>query len=248
MVIRDTSLLAKIVVCGAAWVLPIITSFTALGLNLYHPVSGNWCWIQAKPIYLRYLLTHMWRFLFIILSTAIYIYIYIWVNRHFKAMRLLGSPNDGSDATDAELGRKHRPVNLVPEDGTKSATLVASTNHHPKPSPSSRDGVVINQSFTLNESYVKERSPNPAPPVPITGATDTETYIKRTLLLNAYPIMYILLWIPGIANRLAEASGHPSRALAIMQASTQYIGLANAVTYGLNERVLGQLKTLFLGD
>ena len=79
------------------------------------------------------------------------------------------------------------------------------------------------------------------------NARRNEAMVKRTLLLNAYPIAYILLWIPGIANRFAEASGHTSRALAIMQCSTQFVGLANAITYGINERVLEQLRELFWG-
>ncbi|KAK6522422.1 hypothetical protein TWF281_002983 [Arthrobotrys megalospora] len=66
--------------------------------------------------------------------------------------------------------------------------------------------------------------------------------VRRILLLNAYPAMYILLWIPGIVNRLIEASGGKSSAMQILQASTQFVGLANAITYGWNERVWRQLK------
>ncbi|EGX48813.1 hypothetical protein AOL_s00079g452 [Orbilia oligospora ATCC 24927] len=66
--------------------------------------------------------------------------------------------------------------------------------------------------------------------------------VRRILLLNAYPAMYILLWIPGIINRLIEASGGKSSVMQIMQASTQFVGLANAITYGWNERVWRQLK------
>ncbi|KAK0439991.1 uncharacterized protein EV420DRAFT_1228021, partial [Desarmillaria tabescens] len=62
-------------------------------------------------------------------------------------------------------------------------------------------------------------------------------HISKMLLLNAYPIAYIVLWIPGICNRLVEASGHSSRVLQIMQASTQFVGFANALTYGWNENV-----------
>ena len=69
--------------------------------------------------------------------------------------------------------------------------------------------------------------------------------IQRVLLLNAYPLAYIILWIPGIANRLIEATGHSSSVVQILQASTQLVGLANAVTYGWNERVAKQLKEQF---
>lgn len=58
-----------------------------------------------------------------------------------------------------------------------------------------------------------------------------EFQIQKLLLLNAYPIAYILLWIPGILNRVAELSGHKVRALAIAQSSTQFVGLANSCKY-----------------
>ncbi|KKY21044.1 putative glucose receptor git3 [Diplodia seriata] len=62
-----------------------------------------------------------------------------------------------------------------------------------------------------------------------------EREIWRMLLLNAYPIFYILLWMPGIVNRIAEATGHQYKWLQIMQCATQYVGLANALTYGYKE-------------
>lgn len=63
-----------------------------------------------------------------------------------------------------------------------------------------------------------------------------EREIKRMLLLNAYPIMYVILWIPGLVNRFMEATGNTSqsRVLAALQSSSQFVGLANALTYGFN--------------
>lgn len=72
-----------------------------------------------------------------------------------------------------------------------------------------------------------------------------EREIKRMLLLNAYPIMYVILWIPGLVNRFLEASGTtPSntRVLAALQASSQFVGLANAVTYGFNTALRTRVK------
>lgn len=69
-----------------------------------------------------------------------------------------------------------------------------------------------------------------------------EKEIRRMLLLNAYPILYIILWAPGMINRLVEASGHKSRVLTILQCSTQFIGLANAITYGFNEHLRKAVK------
>lgn len=66
-------------------------------------------------------------------------------------------------------------------------------------------------------------------------ARQAERDVKRALLMNGYPIMYVILWIPGLTNRILEANGSDSgRVLAILQCSTQYIGFANSVTYGLS--------------
>src|SRR6266550_7969504 len=69
--------------------------------------------------------------------------------------------------------------------------------------------------------------------------------IQRTLLLNAYPLAYIILWIPGIVNRLIEATGRKSMVMQLLQATWQLVGLANALTYGWNEKVATQLRKRF---
>ncbi|OHE94061.1 hypothetical protein CORC01_10636 [Colletotrichum orchidophilum] len=77
-----------------------------------------------------------------------------------------------------------------------------------------------------------------------TQTRKVEREIKRMMLLNAYPIMYVVLWIPGLVNRLMEASGNSSqsRVLAALQSSSQFIGLANAITYGFNQHVRHKIK------
>lgn len=76
-----------------------------------------------------------------------------------------------------------------------------------------------------------------------------EKEIKRMLLLNAYPIMYVILWIPGMVNRFMEATGHKSnnRVLAALQASSQFVGLANALTYGFNTALRRKVKSWWKG-
>ncbi|KAI3395069.1 hypothetical protein diail_1826 [Diaporthe ilicicola] len=71
-----------------------------------------------------------------------------------------------------------------------------------------------------------------------------EREIKRMLLLNAYPIMYVILWIPGMVNRFMEATGNTSqsRMLAALQSSSQFVGLANALTYGFNTALRRKIK------
>jgi hypothetical protein len=55
-------------------------------------------------------------------------------------------------------------------------------------------------------------------------------------------MLYIILWAPGILNRLLEATGHKSRVLTIMQCTTQYVGLANAITYGCSQHLRKSIK------
>ncbi|KZM25619.1 integral component of membrane [Ascochyta rabiei] len=89
-----------------------------------------------------------------------------------------------------------------------------------------------------------EKGPSPAPPEPpLTAlpirsvATRPENQPKfdreiwKMLLLNMYPVTYLILWLPGISNRIAEGMGHDIRTLVILQSSTQFIGLANATVY-----------------
>ncbi|KAI0199941.1 G protein-coupled glucose receptor regulating Gpa2-domain-containing protein [Astrocystis sublimbata] len=67
-----------------------------------------------------------------------------------------------------------------------------------------------------------------------------EREVRRMLVLNGYPMLYVVLWIPGITSRFLQASGNNvvanSRVLMGLQASTQFVGLANAVTYGWNKQ------------
>ncbi|KAG6000613.1 hypothetical protein E4U21_005286 [Claviceps maximensis] len=62
--------------------------------------------------------------------------------------------------------------------------------------------------------------------------------VRRMLLMNGYPIAYILLWIPGIANRLVESiNGSSPQWLTALQGTTQFIGFVNAITYGYSEQM-----------
>ncbi|PQE32822.1 glucose receptor git3 protein [Rutstroemia sp. NJR-2017a WRK4] len=64
-----------------------------------------------------------------------------------------------------------------------------------------------------------------------------ERDLRHMLLLNGYPIMYILLWLPGITNRIVETTGSTAvsaRTLGILQAPGQFVGFANAITYSVN--------------
>ncbi|KAI9792957.1 MAG: hypothetical protein M1816_001279 [Peltula sp. TS41687] len=209
----------------------------ALGRGLYQPVSGNWCWIKAKPAYLRYVLTHMWRFLFIFLCTGIYLYVYIFLRRHFRQLQTIGLQNRASKPQH-EIHHHNHPAST----GTEEMGFVSSNNSQSTASMGpSRDGLVAsNQDFPRHHKGLPGKSAQNSG-----NRVATEARIKKMLLLNSYPIMYIILWIPGIVNRIVEGTGSSSRVLAFLQTSTAFIGLVNAITYGLTENVLAKLKKRF---
>ncbi|KAF3928487.1 hypothetical protein ABW20_dc0107821 [Dactylellina cionopaga] len=280
-------------ICAATWILPITTACTVLGINKYSPVSGNWCWIAVKPTYLRYVMMHGWRFVFIIGEIIMYTYLHFYLRRRFaEIMRLsslnseesgrdmlqddLGSPrSDGPDtphfaslgpgeiqtigeAGDIESGgggggQDWNNYSFGEKRGTDDygvVTTIASTKEVP-PAPValrvSKKYRRLRFSFSHPFAHRSKEDDDLMDRDDDQGRiriniTLRSRRIRRVLLLNAYPSMYILLWIPGIVNRLVEASGHSSPVTQLLQATTQFVGLANAITYGWNERVGTQLK------
>lgn len=226
------------------------TGFVALGLDLYRPVNGNWCWIKAKPPHMRYVLTHLWRFLVIILSTAIYADLYFHLRGRYRNIRFLGSGNRQVHEQPPDDGPTQGPMEISTFSGTAKSAASVECHERPESPAPPKGSVMVARSFACQESYLHisgEQAPS-AKPATQTKPAVTETQINKALLLNAYPIMYIILWLPGIANRIVEATGHSSRLVTVLLASTQYVGLANAITYGMNERVLNQLRERFSGS
>lgn len=288
----------RALLCLAIWIVPFISSTTALVLGELKPVAGNWCWIAKERADLRYALAHGWRFAIIFTTVCIYIYIYQYLSRHFKSLvatpvpfakrapsAVLGLRGGGGRATwpathqrldgnddfsqESDIGRAEitatTELTVDLEDGywqpappTRIFSGAPSTNlielkqsrtpshlpeayegvggHDPRPNDHHRINVLSLGSSTQCSSMSRrftigpERSP--------------QTEVKRMLLLNGYPIMYIILWTPGLVNRLLEASGRPSssKVLDALQCSTQYVGFANAVTYGLNREMRSVLR------
>ncbi|EUC50283.1 hypothetical protein COCMIDRAFT_82260 [Bipolaris oryzae ATCC 44560] len=274
----NVSTLKKILICASCWIMPTISSCTALGLNEIVPVSGNWCWISAKRTDLRYGLTHAWRFTIIFITIGIYIYIWIYMKRHFSTLHAhsMGKSYDpGSSVRRREFRRddafqlksesqvelhkinveyrievKHAQSGSVGKAQLAGSSVEASkgdsihsdtTPKGPSPSNSERDVEAARAEIAIAGSQ--------GPPTNLTGtlyngatSRNVEKEIQRMLLLNAYPILYVILWAPGLINRLVEASGHKSKTLTILQCSTQFIGLANALTYGFNEHLRKTVK------
>ncbi|KAK0654274.1 hypothetical protein DIS24_g5396 [Lasiodiplodia hormozganensis] len=238
----------KILICLSIWLVPLATSTTAVAMHQMKPVSGNWCWISSEKTNLRYALGHGWRFAIIIITICIYIYVFIYMRKRLSYLQETSrtySYDYGRDLHDMSA------LSSLPQKGdmkgSSSGGLMVIDEENPAapertPPPTQAKLLGVNTGLSII---------TPAPrastsPLPASGTGSShrrkqshskvvEREIWRMLLLNAYPIMYVVLWLPGIVNRIAEATGHQWKWLQIMQCSTQYIGLANALTYGFKE-------------
>ncbi|KAI0158308.1 G protein-coupled glucose receptor regulating Gpa2-domain-containing protein [Xylariaceae sp. FL1272] len=233
--VTQLDLKLQILICVAAWIPGFITGTIGLALGSYGYVSGNWCWISSKRLGLRYGLSHGPRIAIFVITLLIYTYIYLKLRRIFTNLRSLSSH------TDTRTGRDHGGQ---PSEDTQTILVshAISISHElsdlpPHSGTSERSKDFTTSEATTHSTVTFDTRPNddgkqfqasrmPAPP-----------NVRRMLLMNGYPIAYIILWIPGIANRLAESVGKSPTWLTALQASTQYIGLINAITYGISEQV-----------
>ncbi|CAL3970132.1 unnamed protein product [Diplocarpon coronariae] len=228
----------------ATWTVPLITSSIALGLGIYVPASSNWCWIEAKPVYQRYLLTHGWRFVIIAAVVSMCIYIQVYIRRHSRLMSSMVRPSEvqgWQQANNSTKGQKNlelSQMSTLTTSVTKASTYTAqhsngSAEHAPQDERT--DGAFTEPGTDKQEELMIQSA----------AKKDHQLSIQRAMLLHAYPILYIILWIPGISMRIVDATGGKSTVLTYMQASTQFIGIANALTFGWNEKIGDQLKAKF---
>jgi hypothetical protein len=138
---------------------------------------------------------------------------------------------DNKELTDQPpIIRPVSPYNVInqiiyPDPSENSETSASSHRRNSQVSLLSRDPLaLVLRPPPLNNITTTITPPNPPPAT----FTEREVHIQKLLLLNAYPIGYIILWLPGILNRFVELGGHTNKALQIAQASTQFVGLANA--------------------
>lgn len=249
---KPPSLTKAILICVAAWIPGLITSMSAmppldtqipnlryelgsvgLGLGVYGQVSGNWCWIKPQYLGLRYGLTHGWRIAVFVATIVIYTFVYLRLKSIFNRFRMRNS------ITSSNISRPQRKAadsdtSQIP-GGTRDTELCYQPRHSsidafPQPT---RAKITTDDT----EARVSHRHSSSAFHTMGGGLRATASpNLKRMLLMNGYPIAYIVLWIPGMVNRLAESVGASPRWLQVLQASTQFVGLVNALTYGLNEQ------------
>jgi hypothetical protein len=217
-----------------------------MGLNVWAPASGNWCWIK-KSILLRYSLTHGWRILIFLVTVGIYTYIYIYLKRVYGKLHISSSGGsvgtyDNAYASTVDLHSDivaQQPVateypmnSLETTLSEQNKQLTLSTEH------------VETDSQPMSPRSIKHPQMR-LPDGPLSSQTEKNRRraLRKMLLLNGYPVLYVILWVPGIANRLTEIiTGEAPLWLTALQASTQLVGFANALTYAWNEQLSHRVR------
>lgn len=214
---------------------------------------------------LRYALTHGWRLAIFFATIGIYTYIYIHLRQQFGKLRL-GNPSSGSEGTSTHhtvSGNDHGDGGLESVDtqhilATTSFEVTLEMGERPngsKPTPAattqwsvSADKPKQAHFQTAEQSHdTSMKSPRKSAVRPLSKSNmPPPPNLKKMMLMNGYPIAYIILWIPGIANRLTESlNGSSPVWLKALQSSTQFVGFVNAVTYGFSEQRVTSLKQMF---
>ncbi|PHH67532.1 hypothetical protein CDD82_1388 [Ophiocordyceps australis] len=261
-IITESSTITTVGICALAWLPGLITSCIALGTNIFGHVSGNWCWIRSEFLGMRYALTHGWRIAIFVATIAIYTFIYIHLKRQFGRFRVSAPStnttttrdqaymDDGSGDTQHILVSSTFAVSHELEERRPSSYEPASPSQHSPPpkaafvsvSAVEQDEQDAQPSSSSSPQQNKHAHFRPLPPrsEPVRRPAPklpASPNLKRMLLMNGYPIAYIILWLPGIINRLTESLGTSPRWLRALQSSTQFIGFVNACSYGFSEHL-----------
>lgn len=246
-VVPDSSTRTKILATIGIWLFPFISSTAIAGLHGYAPVSGNWCWISESRDDLRYGFAHGIRFAIIISTVIIYAVVFKIVQRKLNASTLESGSNIYGTNTDRHVAtvqagsetvsqteKDIEMANLISKNTLVTVSVGRSSEQVQHPS----DGrTSISPSSDTKNSNKKESGSGSAKAAARRLRASNRQNVAKIMLLKAYPLAYVVLWIPGIANRLAELSGKPSHVLVILQASTQFIGLVDAIVYIFQWRV-----------
>ena len=179
----------------------------------------------------------------------------IYLRRHYRAVPQGVSPSGGIGSRSTQIEPRQDSSSRVlvstidpGEKSTLKSTSEAMASVY-SPYPSQRSATELlpqnGSRSTFWSRLTGLRGTGSSQTMGVSPADTRYKAIQRALLLNAYPLAYIILWIPGIVNRLIEATGRESRVMQFLQATGQLVGLANALTYGWNEKVAKQLRERF---
>ncbi|KAH6979453.1 Alpha/Beta hydrolase protein [Fusarium venenatum] len=211
--IPTTSKTRKTLICGAIWIMPLITSLIPTIVGEMEPVGGNWCWISSTRSDLRYGLTHGWRFFIIFITIVIYIYIWIYLRRHLgpqsKRTRQPLSYSTHNTNSVFSKGSKEMGFRVMREDNLELDTFGAFQPNIVPNSPTMFDqrrsfwntlqrdkieeirdaGLETQEPHSSQQACTNVLQTNASEFPQRRGTHDVEVEIKRMMLLNGYPFI-----------------------------------------------------------
>lgn len=220
---------------------------------MYGPVSGNWCWIKPNLL-LRYTLTHGWRIAIFFVTIAIYTYVYIYLKRVYGKLNISTDSSATQDDLDLNTAEELPDIKQRSRGHLRISSMATVKDSDEQPlSPTLKRGTApsnddIGQSGSQvaiigRKSQADVERVTTINTLGSSAAAARKRSLRKMLLLNGYPILYVILWIPGIANRIVETVGESPTWLKALQASTQLVGFANALTYAWNEQLHKRVKS-----
>ena len=188
---------------------------------------------------MRYALNHGWRFAIIIITFCIYIFVFLYMHKRLqgrKTSHRAYSYDYGTDPNGFEMNFRNASSGVLSGCSTPNRLSYKDDVYPAEPQNAFLGEKISETQLGLQLEEKAERKKLISPPrIRLMQTTEIDRDVWRMVLLNMYPVTYLVLWLPGLVNRLAEATGHHSRVLQILQSSTQYVGLANACVYGFKE-------------
>ncbi|TPX42165.1 hypothetical protein SeMB42_g03752 [Synchytrium endobioticum] len=225
---------------------PLASASLAFVYPGYERASFSWCWIAAEPVYARYVYAHGLRLAIMLALPVIYGRLYFRIRNAYRV------------AKERDLARR-----AIEAEWEYSMTPPRSMNKHSyggRPdsiiSLASHDTVILDGD-DVSSYFESVRGPTSLKCVAGArrrkrGASASPEVaklkqLKKAMdLMIALPIVYFILWIPGVINRLHVATnGRTTWVLEALQTSTQYIGFVNSILYGLNPNVQSGLAELW---
>lgn len=231
----NSSLSQQRLVIGLIWVVPFTTASTALLTNKIEPVSGNWCWIAEEPAYLRYVLGHGWRFIIFLITIGCYATVFFRVrsrltqrNRSPTLERSYSFSMYTESASDVNMSMVNNELIRGQQSMPTAVREAVCRSSSERNKETGLEAAQEAKQSAQNRLGIKPR-------VRVIQSSTLDRDTNHWLVLSLFPLAYILVWIPGIANRLVELSGHQSDVLVMLQAMTQLTGFVNALVYGFRE-------------
>lgn len=179
------------------------------------------------------------------------------------------SSTDIRDSYDKLSPKMPRRVSLAPPVSPMAVlsptyttkTTISTSPYEPPPSPTlglppppwveeqtgARRKTFLLSKSTWSESTMSKngRHRDRASKDDMSRAAEAESEIRKTLLLNAYPLAYVVLWMPAVVGYFLQARGSAhgdTPAMNVLVGLSQYLGLANAITFAVHEVIRRKVR------